>query len=83
MMAGRTFGNRLAGGFGLTVALTLLMGGTSVAALTVVTGGKDELISRATQDLRGAEQLNSLAESRISDFRAYLLNGTQEFRDLT
>jgi methyl-accepting chemotaxis protein len=83
MMAGRTFGNRLAGGFGLTVVLTLLMGGASVAALTVVTNGKDEVIARAAEDLRGAEQLNTIAESRIADYRAYLLNGNQDYRDLT
>ncbi|HEU4348227.1 MAG TPA: methyl-accepting chemotaxis protein [Actinoplanes sp.] len=83
MMAARTFGTRLAGGFGLTVVLTLLMGGASVAALTIVMDTKDRVIARATDDLTGAEQLNTLAENRISDYRAYLLNGTQEFLDLT
>ena len=33
-MARRTFGSKLGRGFGLTVALTLLMGAASVAALT-------------------------------------------------
>jgi methyl-accepting chemotaxis protein len=83
MMAGRTFGTKLAGGFGLTVALTLLMGASSVAALTVVVAGKDEVIASAAQSLDGAEHLDTLAVARISDYRGYLLNGTQEYLDLT
>jgi methyl-accepting chemotaxis protein len=83
MMAGRTFGNKLAGGFGLTVVLTLLMGAASVGALTVVMSAKDDVIASATESLDGAERLNTLAEARISDYRAYLLNGKQEFLDLT
>ena len=83
MMPGRTFGNKLAGGFGLTVFLTLLMGAASVIALTVVVDSKDSVIARASEDLVGAEQLNTIAETRISDYRGYLLNGTPEFLDLT
>jgi methyl-accepting chemotaxis protein len=82
MMAGRTFGNKLAGGFGLSVGLTLLIGVISVLALTIVVNAKDEVIRRAAEQLMGAERLKTLAEVRISDYRGYLLNGTQEFRDL-
>ena len=83
MMAGRTFGTKLAGGFGLIVALTLLMGIASVAALTIVVAGKDDVIVSASQNLNGAERLNTFFEARISDYRGYLLNGTQEYLDLT
>jgi methyl-accepting chemotaxis protein len=82
-MARRTFGNKLGLGFGLTVALTLLMGAASVAALSVVVTVKDEAIREAVEDLVSSEHLTTKAESRISDYRGYLLNGTQEYLDLT
>jgi methyl-accepting chemotaxis protein len=83
MMAGRTFGNKLAGGFALSVALTLLMGAASVISLSLVMDSKDRVIASASDTLLGAERLNSAIESRISDYRAYLLNGSQEYLDLT
>ena len=83
MMAGRTFGNKLAGGFGLSVALSLLIGVISVLALSIVVDAKDEVINRASRNLTGAERLNTMAANRISDYRAYLLNGTPEFLEMT
>jgi methyl-accepting chemotaxis protein len=83
MMAGRTFGGKLSAGFGLTAALTLLMGCASVIALAVVVSDKDKVIASAAVDLDRLEQLNTLCERRISDYRAYLLNGTQEYLELT
>ena len=83
MTSERTFGRRLAGGFALTAALTLLMGLASVLALTVVVGAKDTVISDSADQLMTAERLNTTLESRISDYRAYLLNGRQEYLDLT
>jgi methyl-accepting chemotaxis protein len=82
-MAKRTFGNKLAFGFGLTVALTLIMGASSVAALSIVVDAKDDAIKVAVDDLVSAEHLTTKAESRISDYRGYLLNGNQEYLDLT
>jgi methyl-accepting chemotaxis protein len=82
-MARRTFGRRLGVGFGLTVALTLIMGASSVAALSVVVDAKDDAIREAVEDLVGAEHLTTKAESRISDYRAFLLNGSQDYLDLT
>jgi methyl-accepting chemotaxis protein len=82
-MARRTFGNRLGLGFGLTVALTLIMGASSVAALSVVVSAKDDAVREAVEDLVSAEHLTTKAESRISDYRAYLLNGNQDYLDLT
>jgi methyl-accepting chemotaxis protein len=83
MMAGRTFGTKLAAGFGLTLALTLLMTTTSVLALRYVMTTKDHVITSATEALAGAEQLNALAERRIGDYRAYLLSGTEEWLKAT
>jgi methyl-accepting chemotaxis protein len=82
-MARRTFGNRLGLGFGLTVALTLIMGASSVAALSIVVDAKDDAIRQAVEDLVSAEHLTTKAESRISDYRGYLLNGNQDYLDLT
>jgi methyl-accepting chemotaxis protein len=83
VMAKRTFGAKLAGGFGLTVLLALLIGAASVLALTVVVSSKDDVISLAVKGLGDAERLDTKAESRISDYRAYLLNGNQEYLDAT
>nr|WP_296070047.1 methyl-accepting chemotaxis protein [uncultured Actinoplanes sp.] len=83
MMAGRTFGTKLAAGFGLTLALTLLMTATSVLALRYVMTSKDSVIKSAGINLFGAEQLSRTMESRISDYRAYLLIGTDEYLDAT
>jgi methyl-accepting chemotaxis protein len=82
-MAKRTFGSKLWLGFGLTVALTLIMGAASVIALSVVVESKDDTIREAVEDLVSAEHLNTKAESRISDYRAFILNGNQEYLDLT
>ncbi len=82
-MAKRTFGSKLWFGFGLTVALTLIMGASSVTALSVVVNAKDDTIREAVEDLVSAEHLTTKAESRISDYRGYILNGTQEYLDLT
>lgn len=83
MTAGRTFGNKLAGGFALAAVLTLLMGVASVAALTLVTSSKDAVIASATEKLVATERLNTTAESRISDYRAYLFNGNVEYLNMT
>jgi methyl-accepting chemotaxis protein len=83
MIAGRTFSGKLAAGFALTTALTLLMGISSVVALTVVVGAKDNVIQQASVVLVGAERLNTRIESRIGNYRAYLLNGQQQYLDAT
>lgn len=83
MIAGRTFSGKLAGGFALTTALTLLMGIASVVALTVVVSAKDNVIQQASEVLVTAERLNTTIESRIGNYRAYLLNGQQQYLDAT
>jgi methyl-accepting chemotaxis protein len=78
-MANRTFGMKLGGGMALTVLLTLLMGAASVLALTVVVSSKDEVITSAVRALSDAQRLDTVAESRISNYRAYLLNASTEY----
>ncbi|GAA2510116.1 methyl-accepting chemotaxis protein [Winogradskya humida] len=82
-MAKRTFGNKLWLGFGVTVALTLIMAAASVTALTVVVHAKDDAITLAVSDLVSAEGLSAKAESRISDYRGYLFYAAQEYLDAT
>ncbi|ROP34341.1 methyl-accepting chemotaxis protein [Couchioplanes caeruleus] len=82
-MARRTFGTKLAGGVGITVLLTLLMGAAAVAALSVVVGAKDDAIRVAAEDLVNAERLTTAAETRISDYRAFLLSNNQTSLDAT
>jgi methyl-accepting chemotaxis protein len=79
MMAGRTFGTKLAAGFGLTLVLTLLMTAISVGALRYVMVSKDSVILSARVNLFGAESLSKTMESRIGDYRGYLLTGTDEY----
>ena len=79
MMAGRTFGTKLAAGFGLTLALTLLMTATSVLALRYVLSNKDAVIVSARNDLVGAETLSKTMESCIGDYLGYLHIGMQYF----
>jgi methyl-accepting chemotaxis protein len=79
MMAGRTFGAKLAAGVGLTLALTLMMTATSVLALRYVMNAKDKVINSASNGLVGAETLSAIMERRIGDYRAFLLSGTDEW----
>jgi methyl-accepting chemotaxis protein len=83
MMAGRTFGKKLGVGFGLILGLTLVIAVTSVAALAFVANSNNRVIAVATDNLVGAQQLETTMESRISDYRAYLLNGQQKYLDMT
>ena len=79
MMAGRTFGTKLAAGFGLTVLLALVMAATSVAALRFVLHTKDDVITSARVDLVGTETLSKTMEARFADFRGFLVSPTNEF----
>lgn len=83
MMTSRTFGNKLAAGFGLILGLTVLIAVTSVTALRFVITSNDRAIASATDNLVGAQKLSTTMESRISDYRGYLLDGTPEYLDLT
>ena len=83
MMAGRTFGKKLAAGFGLTLGLTVVIAVTSVATLAFVVNSNNKVIARATDNLSGAQRLETTMESRISDYRAFLFNGQQQYLDLT
>jgi methyl-accepting chemotaxis protein len=83
MMAGRTFGKKLAAGFGLTLGLTVVIAATSVGALAFVVNSNNKVIAAATDNLVGAQRLETTMEARISDYRAYLLTAQQKYLDAT
>jgi methyl-accepting chemotaxis protein len=76
MMSGRTFGAKLAAGFGLTLTLTLLMTATSVLALRYVLVTKDKVVHTAASSMVEAQTLSLLMERRLADYRSFLLAGT-------
>jgi CHASE3 domain sensor protein len=82
-ISGRNFGSKLALAFGLTLGLTVLIAATSVIALAFVMRGNNQVIAAATDDLLGAQRLDTALEVRLSDFRAFILNGKQQYLDLT
>jgi hypothetical protein len=83
MMAGRTFGKKLAAGFGLTLGLTVIIAATSVAALAFVVNSNNKVIAAATDNLVGAQRLETTMESRISDYRAYMVSAQPKNLTLT
>ncbi len=72
-----SFGTKLAGGFALTLALTLIMAGTAVAALTLVVRSNNTAVTAATDSLLAAQRLSTAMESRASSARGYLITGKQ------
>ncbi|AGL18471.1 methyl-accepting chemotaxis protein [Actinoplanes sp. N902-109] len=80
-MARRTFGSKLWLTYGITVALTLVMCTASVGALALVVQAKDRAIDMAVDDLVAAEHLTTKMETRIGDWRLFLLTNQQS--DLT
>lgn len=81
-MARRTYGNKLALGFGTTLALVIVMAVAAIVALRVVVDAKDDAIVLASDDLMNAEQLTALTETRIGDWRLYLITGKQTQLDV-
>jgi methyl-accepting chemotaxis protein len=75
-MPRRTFGTKLAGGFALTLTLTLIMAVTSVTALTIVVNSNNQVVTAATESLLGTQRLHTAMESRGSSARGYLITGT-------
>ncbi|WP_433825199.1 methyl-accepting chemotaxis protein [Actinoplanes sp. CA-015351] len=81
MMAGHTYGRKLATGIAITVVFTVLSIAVAVGGLKFVVDSKDRVISAATTNLAGAESLGRLFETRLADIRGYLLNVTDEYSD--
>jgi methyl-accepting chemotaxis protein len=79
VMAGRSaFGKKLLVSVAVVVSLTAIMGAVSVAALATVASSKDDVIASATRQLTDSQELSTIAEQRIGDYRAYLLNASPD-----
>jgi CHASE3 domain sensor protein len=74
-----TFGQRLAVGFAVTAALTLVTGVVTVWALTTVAAGKDQVIDVGVKGLARAQELRVAIEAKSSAGRAFLLTGDQRY----
>ncbi|MEU4692898.1 methyl-accepting chemotaxis protein [Actinoplanes sp. NPDC023714] len=81
MMAGQTYGRKLGVGVTVTIAFTLISVITAVIAMSFVVNAKDRVITAATTNLVGAEALGRILDTRLADFRGYLLYRTQSFAD--
>ncbi|WP_127501727.1 hypothetical protein [Actinoplanes solisilvae] len=63
----------------MIVALTVLVGVASIATVITVIRSKDVVVALGTQQLSDSLELSISIERRIEHYRAYLLNGSQEF----
>ncbi len=77
MMEGHTFGRKMGVGVVITGLLTLVSVIVAVLCMLLVVHAKDRVITAATHQLTGAENLNRLMEKRLADFRGYMLYDKQ------
>jgi len=76
-----TFGQKITAGFAVTLALTLLMGGVTIAALQSVVANKERLVTQYAENLISAQRLDGLHAKQSTQNRGYLLTGEQRFLD--
>jgi len=76
-----TFGQRIGAAIGLLVVLAIVIGVVTVTALRGVVASKDAVIDVNAQMLIGAQQLNTLVESKSGAARGFLL--VRDERQLT
>lgn len=74
-----TFGQKIAAGFAIVIALSILAGTLSVYALRSVVASKDRILSVNTQLLLDAERLNGMRDEQLAAVRAFLLTGDQSY----
>jgi methyl-accepting chemotaxis protein len=76
-----TFGQKLGGGFAVTVVLALLIGAIAVWALEAVVTAKDSVISVDAANLSDAQRLGTFSARKSAALRGYLLAPQQRHRD--
>jgi CHASE3 domain sensor protein len=76
-----TFSRRLIVGFSVTIALTVLMGAASIATVVTMARSTDTVVASGTRQLADSQALKLSVEQRIGDYRAYLLNGQEQYLD--
>ncbi len=78
-----TFGQKLAAGFTVTVALAIAIGAVSVYALRSVVSSKDRVITGYAQLLIDAARLEAAVERTVATSRGFLLTGDEASLDRT
>jgi methyl-accepting chemotaxis protein len=73
------FGQKLALGFALTVALSIMMAAIALYALNRAVASKDRVISVNARNLTDAAKLEAAAARKASAVRGYLLSGDDRF----
>lgn len=74
-----TFGQKIAAGFALVVAMTFLMGFVGLYALRAVVDGKDQIILKTGKDLIDAERMRGAMQRELAGLRGYLLTGDSRY----
>ena len=70
-----TFGQKIAAGFAVIVALAIATGGVATYALRTVVSEKDRVLAVNAQNLIDAEKVRAASEHESAGVRAYLLTG--------
>ncbi len=68
-----TFGQKLALGFGVTVAFAVAIGAVAILSLVSVRDNKDRVITVNAQNLIDAAKMNTAMEGKVASARGYLL----------
>lgn len=76
-----TFGRRIAAGFTVMLALTVVVGVIAVLALDDVVSSKDRVIDVNAAHLTAAETLRAASQEQASAARGFFLTGEQRFVD--
>src|SRR5262245_31359831 len=79
MSRNRTYGQKIAAGFAVTVVLTLVLGGVATYALRYVVTSKDYVTSTYVRLLADAVRLDQMAERKSSALRGYLLTSEPRY----
>jgi methyl-accepting chemotaxis protein len=75
----RTFGQKLAMGFGVTVALVAMICTVAVYALTMVVASKDDVITRHAQNLIDIKEMGINSSRYVGSVRGFLLTGQEQY----
>ncbi|MCI0622083.1 MAG: methyl-accepting chemotaxis protein [Acidobacteria bacterium] len=76
-----TFGQKVAAGFAVTVALAIAIGAVSIYALRGVVESKDRVITVNAKNLDDAQKLSASLERKIAAFRGFLLTPEDQYLD--
>ena len=76
-----TFAQKVAAGFAVMVALSILISAIAIGALREVVASKDRVIDTYAQNLIEAERLQVATEEKGNDVRGYLLTRNPQFLD--